>query len=294
MPHPFYIHPCCLKPSTLTGSATCPRCGESGIFARWDRSMHEAMAFYTRLFRLEPIGPHRPLADRLLGALRSTCNRCTGTGIVGNERGYWQCPQCEGGGGVWTGTDDEIYTAYQRIRQEFPDAIVADGPLSPGWHPLPDFLAQEQATWTTRERAARSARERAARSRREQTARSAREQTERAAPRRATRSPRQPSATPTRRRKPHTDPAKLSAVQRAFIEAERRLGKKWKLMGRGHCRRATLKNRHARFVRQVITSWVHCTPHVASSPLYLYPFAIIEEAARILGVDISYLAGKEY
>lgn len=265
MPRPCYIHPCCYGPGNFSSSALCRRCGEPGIFAHWDRSVPELMAYYTIHFRVKPIGRHRALADRLLGALRSTCNRCDGRGIVGNAMEYWPCPHCEGCGGVWTGSDAEIYAAYERIQKEFPDALAADSPLSLGWYPLPAFLAREQPVRPGRKRPARPAWVSATH-----------------------------PARPARRRKPRVRPAKLSDLQRAFIEAERRLGKEWKLMGHGHCRRATLKNRHARFVRRVISSWVRCTPHVASSPLYLYPFAIIEEAARVLGVDISDLVGKEY
>lgn len=87
---------------------------------------------------------------------------------------------------------------------------------------------------------------------------------------------------------------RLDDVQRAFMEAERRLGKKWKLKGRGHCPRATLKNRYARFVHRVTSCWERLTPQMTGNPRVLYPVAIIAEAARILGVEVSELMGREY
>jgi hypothetical protein len=76
----------------------------------------------------------------------------------------------------------------------------------------------------------------------------------------------------------HTD------VQEAFVEAEQRLGAHWLLKGRGHCRRATLGPSYARAFVRVARSGEVMNPEFSRGYVQLYPLAIIEEAARILGV----------
>lgn len=249
MPEKFWKHACCGDDGALTSCRTCPRCGKPGTFQGWFRSMHEGMAAYVRTFGLKPVGPHRKLADRLLGSLRSPCARCGGAGIVGDERGYRECRLCEGGGGIWTASDADILAAYKRILLEYPDSAAPGGPIPGIWQParpLPDRRAGK-------------------RKRRSE-----------------------------RKRRPRFDESTLTDVQRAFVEAERRLGRKWPLKGRGHCRRATLKNRYACSVHRVTSCWERLMPQGTSSRRTLYPLAIILEAAGILGVELAELMGKEY
>ena len=82
------------------------------------------------------------------------------------------------------------------------------------------------------------------------------------------------------------------AVAAAFAEAERALGKNWKLKGRGHCRRVSLAGCYSRRVRAAISSWewVSC----CLSPVGLVPLALVERAAQILNVAVEILVGQEY
>lgn len=103
-----------------------------------------------------------------------------------------------------------------------------------------------------------------------------------------------------RRRRPRK-PKELSPdglryvdVQCAFLEAEQRLGIGWQVRGRGHCPRATLKSHYARAVNRVARSGDYFMPRYTCSRRTLYPLAIIEEAAWILGVEPGVIMGREY
>jgi hypothetical protein len=91
------------------------------------------MARYQYVTGLKPIGPHRPLADTLLGPLRTSCDRCGSRGVLTIDRNRWcGCPVCEGTGGFWTADADELEAARAEIRAAFPDAVVE--------RPTPRFL----------------------------------------------------------------------------------------------------------------------------------------------------------
>ena len=84
------------------------------------------------------------------------------------------------------------------------------------------------------------------------------------------------------------------AVAAAFAEAERALGRNWKLKGHGHCRRVSLYGCYSRCVRAAISSWELMTPGGCGSSRTLVPLALVERAAQILNVAVKILVRQEY
>jgi hypothetical protein len=93
-------------------------------------------------------------------------------------------------------------------------------------------------------------------------------------------------------RRPRWPPARV--VVTAFQKAERELGARWQLMGRGHCRRVTLRSWYSRAVRTVTSCWKLFRPHQAGGWLILWPLAVVQRAARMLRVRSEVLIGREY
>jgi hypothetical protein len=87
---------------------------------------------------------------------------------------------------------------------------------------------------------------------------------------------------------------KREAVVKAFRKAERLLGHDWPVKGRGHCRRATIRNPYDRDVRPVTRSWKYFSPHDALGRRHVFPMAVIEVAAKILGVALERIMLREY
>ena len=104
----------------------CEDCGRRGCPAGWSRSIIEMMGAYQRRTGLKPIGPHRPLADELLGPLTRRCQTCAGQGLLDAEQGEgWRyCPACDGLGTYLAGTAAEIAEARRRILDAFPNAAT--------------------------------------------------------------------------------------------------------------------------------------------------------------------------
>jgi diguanylate cyclase (GGDEF)-like protein len=102
--------------------------------------MYEAMARYQSQSRygLKPIGPHRKMADELLGSLSKKCEPCGGRGLRDTANGHsWQvCEACRGFGSFFTRPAYEIQALRRRIVATYPDA-AAD--------PVPNFFVGEPA-----------------------------------------------------------------------------------------------------------------------------------------------------
>src|SRR2546425_8513597 len=82
-------------------SPECHACGSRGTFEGWRLGTWEAMRLYYHVFGVNPIGPHRPLADQVFAPMRDPCIRCGGRAGVRLPSGAWsRCPACEGPGGV--------------------------------------------------------------------------------------------------------------------------------------------------------------------------------------------------
>lgn len=100
---------------------------------------------------------------------------------------------------------------------------------------------------------------------------------------------------PVRRKRILRPPAlRTGSVVRAFLKAERELGTKWPLMGRGHCRRVSIRGWYSRFVRPATKCWLRFTPHESGFPAIVFPLAIVRRAARILRVRSDVLIGQEF
>lgn len=124
MPNRMYRH-ACERSEVLCGSPECTLCGACGVFVGWRPSMWEAAAVYHNVYRLNPFGPHRPFADRLLGRMRETCVRCGGHTVLTVDEETWRnCPTCEGTGGVWNRPFDEVDAAWRLVSARFPKAIL--------------------------------------------------------------------------------------------------------------------------------------------------------------------------
>lgn len=107
----------------------CPKCGKPGQPARWVLTMHEAMARYQYVTGLKPVGPHRPMADEVIGPLRDLCMSCAGHGLCMRGADDWRlCPDCEGTGAYWTVKEYRIRRALKRILKRFPEAAAPDLP----------------------------------------------------------------------------------------------------------------------------------------------------------------------
>jgi len=86
-----------------------------------------------------------------------------------------------------------------------------------------------------------------------------------------------------------------NAVRRAFARAQRALKIDWKLYGRGHCDRVTLKphySRHARCGASESVAWF--SPSGALSRRYLFPAALVRRAASLLRVDANVLISRSW
>jgi hypothetical protein len=88
--------------------------------------MHEAMARCQSKYGLKPIGPHRKMADELLGSLNETCKRCDGRGLndLANGSSWRVCPACRGFGSFFTAPAYEIRALRRRILAAYPDAAA--------------------------------------------------------------------------------------------------------------------------------------------------------------------------
>jgi hypothetical protein len=95
----------------------------------------EYMARYQSLTGLAPIGPHRPLADKLLKNTTCICFVCKGTGLqeTDGKMGRLVCPKCHGLGKTYSITLDELQALRKKIFDQFP--FAAQKNWKPG-HPI--------------------------------------------------------------------------------------------------------------------------------------------------------------
>lgn len=139
MPQKMWKHRC-PKGGGLSrsGSPVCRTCGEPGEYDGWHPGMHEAMARYQSKYGLKPIGPHRKMADELLGSLNESCEPCDGRGLrdTANGRSWQVCAACRGFGSFFTRPAYEIQALRRRVLAAYPDA-AAD--------PVPNFFTGEPA-----------------------------------------------------------------------------------------------------------------------------------------------------
>ncbi len=291
MPIQFWRHNC-RGTGVLAGAELCTTCGVQGEFDGWRLSRLESMACFQYVYGIKPLGPHRELAGRLFKGMRTGCERCSGRGLLNGEGGAsWRaCPQCEGTGGHWNRPLDEVDAALAQVLEAFPDAEPPKGTINfmssalahdLGNNVMIDAAPQRRPVYGTRA----PARPGGAGA---PSSRWAWLQAQQPEPKRRRRKTRKLPRTPGHSK----HGLSFIAVAAAFAEAERALGKKWKLKGRGHCRRVSLAGCYSRRVRAAISSWewVSC----CLSPVGLVPLALVERAAQILNVAVEILVGQEY
>jgi len=133
MPIQWWKHTCPRSgETTFTNKPSCPHCSEPLEYDGWLLGMHEDMAVYQYVYGLKPIGPHRPMADRLLVPLRLLCKACAGRGLrPSRENERWRlCPVCEGTQGIWRCTPEEVEAVRREVLRAFPDAEVTRCPAN--------------------------------------------------------------------------------------------------------------------------------------------------------------------
>ena len=109
----------------VEGSPRCVTCGGRGAFDGWHLSMWESATVYHYVYDLNPMGPHRPLADRLFAGMRDRCVRCGGRKILTLDEETWRdCPACEGEGSVWNCAPDEVDAVRRRVVGKWPRAAL--------------------------------------------------------------------------------------------------------------------------------------------------------------------------
>lgn len=128
MPLQFWRHSCPEAKGILTTNPICQYCGQPQEYAGWSLTMYEGMAVYQYVYGLKPMGAHRPMADRLLTPLRRRCETCAGEGVLsaGQPGSRWRvCAACEGTGGTWGCSPDDVEAVRREVLRVFPDAGVA-------------------------------------------------------------------------------------------------------------------------------------------------------------------------
>jgi len=125
MPFPISCSSCASGSGTVaTEQSDCADCNSTGI-ASWNLGLMELMARYQYVFGLRPIGPHRPLADRLLSSKLRTCHVCDGSGLLpGTEPRWYRCAACEAIGAFWTINPRRVESLRTMVLAEYPDAAA--------------------------------------------------------------------------------------------------------------------------------------------------------------------------
>ena len=283
MPNRFWRHLCGGR-EVVEGLLWCATCGTPGVFHGWRLSMSEAARVYHYVHGLNPLGPHRQFADLLLGSMREPCVRCRGHTVLSLDEATWRaCPTCEATGGIWNRSADEVDAAWREVVARWPDAVLpwvegrARVERNAQQGRVGDVTQGARPKWNGPGIATAPVRGTAPKPLGSGGSASSGR-----------------SAVP-RRRGYSTHGLKFSDVERAFAEAERLLGREWRLKGRGHCRRVTLDARYSRRAAQgAARSWAWVTPQGTMSARRLLPLAIVKRAARILGVPVRLLISREY
>ena len=132
MPRKMWKHRCPNDGGGLSwsGSPVCGSCGGSGEYDGWHPGMYETMARYQSKYGLKPIGPHRRMADELLGSLNEKCEPCDGRGLRDTANGSsWRvCEACRGLGSFFTKPAEEIEALRRRVLATYPDAAASAVP----------------------------------------------------------------------------------------------------------------------------------------------------------------------
>ena len=127
MPGKMWKHACRNERGLVwQSSEICPVCGEAGQYDGWHYGMYEAMGRYQRLYRLNPIGLHRKMADQLFDDATFACPMCSGRGLldVDGGEGCTECSICEGTGRLVRLSAEEFDARRREVLSVYPEAAV--------------------------------------------------------------------------------------------------------------------------------------------------------------------------
>jgi hypothetical protein len=126
MPQRIWMHTCRDGRTVGRGSPGRCSCGAEEAYDGWHNTQYEAMAWYQKRYGVKPIGPHRPLTDRLFSDATRECSECAGHGYhnIGQGKSYRVCTSCGGAGRILVISDEDRSARRSAILAEFPDAAA--------------------------------------------------------------------------------------------------------------------------------------------------------------------------
>src|SRR5437762_994124 len=133
MPQPFWRHVCAGR-EVLCTSPECRMCGRRAVFDGWRLKWWETLAVYHYVYGLNPMGPHRELADQLFAGMRDSCVRCAGCAVLtlGDGSAWRACPDCEGTGGLWNRPFEEVDAVWRQVVARWPGPATREPAMRAG------------------------------------------------------------------------------------------------------------------------------------------------------------------
>jgi hypothetical protein len=124
MPQRMWKHDCRKGGSSRHGSPGRCSCGAPYEYDGWSNGMLESMAWYQKLYGLKPLGPHRPLANKVLSGAVRLCPECSACGYhdVRHGESYRVCTSCHGAGRSLVISDEELARLRSIILDKYPEA----------------------------------------------------------------------------------------------------------------------------------------------------------------------------
>ena len=127
----YFQHTCPVTRTSTQRTArwVCKKCGQRALFAGWRFSVVELWCAYQRRTGFVPFGPHRPLADQLLGEIDpGPCPACAGRGAIDPDADDYPltCQSCDGSGDA-PYPPAELARVQARVHAEWPpDRVKAE------------------------------------------------------------------------------------------------------------------------------------------------------------------------
>ena len=120
MPHKVYAHAC---GHGYRLAAICPRCGHPGVRDGWDSDTLDQQAAYARSHGLQPIGPHRKLADAVFEGAFRECPDCHFRGFLPVDEHHCRpCDRCDTCGSVPSVPPEDLAEMRAKVLAKFPDS----------------------------------------------------------------------------------------------------------------------------------------------------------------------------
>jgi hypothetical protein len=118
--------------SGWVGRPDCDLCRQPNEYVGWSYGMYERMAIYQYRYGVRPIGPHRKLADEMIGPHIRRCEQCNGEGLLTDfATNTWEwCHACEATGSTVDCDSETLRRIHEHIEADFPGAVVTS-PVHP-------------------------------------------------------------------------------------------------------------------------------------------------------------------